>query len=200
MSMRRQTGEIEHVWFMFVSRFLFRTCEVSCNHLVRMLDGGGLSLEPFSSQLALLESRRRRLQRVMRKIGSSHDSVCADCKGKCCGGVRERDAYIDRILQDPATPNRNARRLTGELVELTDTQRAAFAEAVWAEGYCRELTNMGCRIPCDQRPIQCAAYFCQAAVRELSQREGRLANGTNIGLMRVQLKTVGLALKARFAR
>ncbi len=190
----------EHWWFMFVSRFLFRTCEVSCNHVARVLDGGALAVDSFSGQLALLESRRRRLQRVLRRIGASHDSVCADCKGKCCGGVRERDAYIDRILQDPATPNKKARRLTGELVKLTDEQRAAFADAIWVEGHCRELTNKGCRIPCDLRPIQCAAYFCGPTVRQLSQKEGKMSNGVNLALMSVQLKTVGLAFKARFAR
>lgn len=198
MAGNQKLGLVGYWWFLFVSRFLFRLCEVASNHVVRILDDGTLAAEPFSSQLLSLNSDRRQLQRVLRRIGASHDNVCADCKGKCCGGVRERDTYIDRILQDPATPNRYARRLTGELVALTEEQIALYADAEWVCGHCRELTTKGCRIPCDLRPIQCAAYFCGPSVQELSRKECRMANGINYALMRVQLRTVGLAFKARF--
>ena len=57
-----------------------------------------------------LNRERKAFQRDLNQIGGTHSHVCADCKGKCCGGARERDAFIDRVLQVPDTSHFKARK------------------------------------------------------------------------------------------
>lgn len=166
---------------LLLSRPVFRTCEVACNHAARLAaSGAALSGAQARGVLSLLESRRSALQARLGEIGAGHARVCADCKGRCCGGPRERDAFIDRILQDPATPHRGAR----------GPGRDGTPCGGHDSGCCPGLTEDGCRIPYRLRPIQCTAYFCAAAVAALSDEERREAIRALTGLMGVQLRTV----------
>lgn len=154
-------------------------------------------------ELDRLNLERVDFQRDLNEIGGSYGHVCADCKGKCCGGVRERDAFIDRVIQDPETPHLGARRLSGEMAAYKqmakrDGGSVALLEADCVEGHCPELTVEGCRIPYELRPIQCTAYFCRKTIDELSPDECDRGIRALAGLMRVQLRTVMLAIKSRF--
>jgi hypothetical protein len=186
--------------FLFHSRPLFRTCEIICNHAARILGVSG----HHSNALAKLNERRKQCQRVLNRIGQSHDHVCAKCRGKCCGGARERDAFTDRVLQVPDTPHRSARRVSGrmpayEIMAPNEAERASRCDLQPVAGYCPELTDQGCRLPYELRPMQCTAYFCKATTEELTDLECSIGVKAVIGLMQVQMRTVGLALRSRLS-
>jgi hypothetical protein len=187
--------------FVFYSRPLFRTCEIFANHAVRIImKKSALQKDDFQYHLTVLNENRIKYQHDLNVIGGSHSQVCADCKGKCCGGVRERDAFIDRIIQDPKTPHLSQRRKTGELTAYKLAKEDAsicIKDAKWVDGHCPELTIEGCKIPYELRPIQCTAYFCRKTIDELSPEECDTGIKALAGLMKVQLKTLRLALKSR---
>lgn len=175
---------------LLLSRPVFRACEVACNHAARLAASGAvLSGAQTRGVLRVLESKRSALQARLGEIGAGHSRVCADCRGRCCGGPRERDAFIDRILQDPATPHRGAR----------GPRRPDASCAGHDSGCCPELTEDGCRIPYKLRPIQCTAYFCAAAVAALSEEERREGIRALTGLMGVQVRTVFALLRLRLS-
>ena len=183
---------------LFYSRPLCRTCEIICNHAARLFEKNrGLARDLEQTDLNRLNMRRIDFQDDLRRIGDSHGQACSECKGKCCGGVRERDAFIDRILQDPQTADRNSRRLVGA------SPGACFGCATDGdpvEGHCTELTTAGCRIPYELRNIQCTAYFCKAAVNELSAEECNAGSQALAGLIKIELQTALLAFKSRCRR
>lgn len=179
--------------FLFYSRPLFRTCEIVCNHAARLLDSG-LRQDSAECEITELNTRRARYQRILNRIGNSHGHVCAECKGECCGGQRERDAYLDRILQNPATPIRTARNKR----PTSDYTTAGCTPG--AHGHCAELTKTGCKIPYDQRPIQCTAYFCSPCIDALSSSQCEIGTKALGALMGIQMKSVGLALRKCLGR
>ena len=185
----------------FYAKPLFRTCEIICNHAARLADSNGALARPQAqAELQKLDELRKALQSDLHRIGESHGEVCAKCKGKCCGGVRERDAFTDRVIQDPQTPYRSARRKEGQQVAYKKMGAVAVLDAEPVEGHCIELTTRGCRIPYELRPIQCTAYFCGDTIEELSDEERNTGIRALSGLMGVQVKTVLLAIRSRFTR
>ena len=101
----RSKSFLKRALMQFYSRPLFRTCEIICNHAARVVDSNGALTSPEArAELQRLDEIRRALQSDLHRIGESHGEVCASCKGKCCGGVRERDAFTDRVIQDPGDP------------------------------------------------------------------------------------------------
>ena len=191
--------------FVFYSRPLFRTCEIICNHAARIFfKRQALAHEQVRVELDRMNQERIGYQRDLNVIGGSHGHVCADCKGKCCGGVRERDAFIDRVIQHPETEHLSARRKTGEMVayKLMGERDGSVAvmEAECVGGHCPELTVQGCKIPYELRPIQCTAYFCRKTIDELTPQECDKGIRALAGLMGVQLRTVGLAIRSRMGR
>jgi hypothetical protein len=195
-------SKIERAKFLLWSRPVFRTCEIICNHAARLFESGR-SLTKTTQKITQLNRKRMAYQRVLNRIGASHSHVCMDCKGKCCGGARERDAFTDRILQHPETTHRLGRRKTGNMAaydvaaERVKSNKEVM-EAPCVPGFCPELTAKGCRIPYDLRPIQCTAYFCNAAINELSAHQCRIGSKALIGLMKIQIATAILALKSRW--
>ena len=191
---------------MFCSKLMFRTCEVICNHAARVFLRTDRLLDPdLQDDLEGLNHKRIGFQRDLNEIGRSHIRICAECKGKCCGGPRERDAFIDRVLQDPESPHLGARRRTGEMaahkaLRAGAERSPAAAGADCVVGSCPELTVEGCRIPYELRPIQCTAYFCRAAISALSQEECRIGIRALAGLMKIQIRTVGLAMRSHLGR
>lgn len=187
--------------FMFYSRPLFRTVEIICNHAARIFENKD-SLTCAREDVKELNQKRMQGQRILNRVGRSHGHVCANCKGKCCGGVRERDAFTDRVLQDLDTSHRAARRKTGEMaaykvMSKEDGGCAVPADAKPVPGHCPELTTKGCKIPYELRPIQCTAYFCTPTVNELSDAECNIGIKALASLMKVQMQTVMLALRSR---
>lgn len=189
--------------FVFYSRPLFRTCEIICNHAARIfMKKSALGSSEMRGELEKLNKERIGYQRELNVIGGSHGHVCADCKGKCCGGVRERDAFIDRVIQDPETDHLSARRKCGAMAAYKVISKqiggsVAVDEAECVPDHCPELTVQGCKIPYELRPIQCTAYFCRATVNELSSDECDKGIKALAGLMSVQMRTVGLAIRSR---
>ena len=188
------------ICFLFYARPLFRVWEVACNHLARSLTNKrALQDVRYQRQLAQLNLRRMEIQRGLGRISRSHAHVCAQC-GYCCKGTRERDAFLDRVLQHPQTEHLGARRRVGEMVGF---QRAKAEKRVLhlgvehPPGYCNELTCQGCRLPNEWRPMQCLAYFCGAAVRALSQEECEQGIRLIRQLLRLQLDAVWLAVRSR---
>lgn len=190
-------SRLPRIKFLLWSRPVFRTCEIFFNHAARVFERDR-SLATRNSELELLNDRRKKYQRILNRIGNSHGHVCMECKGKCCGGARERDAFTDRVLQLPETPHRRGRRKTGEMAPHTLLGGCKAADGAQpVPGFCPELTTRGCRIPYELRPIQCTAYFCNATINELSDRECNIGYKALIGLMKVQIKTAGLAMRGK---
>lgn len=189
-------SRIKRELFLFYSRPLFRTCEIICNHAARLfMKKSALGHPKIREQLERLNKNRIDLQRELNSIGTGHSHICAECRGKCCGGVRERDSFIDRIIQDPETRHLSARRKSGEMPAYKYiTHSTEIAEAKPVEGFCAELTNQGCKIPYELRPMQCTAYFCRLAIRQLSETDCDRGIRALTGLMRVQFRTVILAI------
>lgn len=186
--------------FLFYARPLFRAWEIACNHLTRwLIDRRALQDVRYQRQLAQLNLRRMEIQRALSEISRSHAHVCARC-GHCCKGTRERDAFLDRILQDPTTEHLGARRRTGEMIGFQRAREANRVLHLGAEhppGCCNELTCRGCRLPNELRPMQCLAYFCGAAVRALSQTECERGIRLIRQLLRLQWDAVWLAVRSR---
>lgn len=204
--MRLRMSFLLRAGMLVYSRPLFRTCEIICNHAARLAEkNGSLADAGRKTDLEALNRLRMELQNDLQRIGGSHGEVCAECRGSCCGGARERDAFTDRVLQDPETLHRAARRRTGQMAAykvLCARQESPVAviEGEPVEGYCPELTTSGCRVPYELRPIQCTAYFCNATISRLSDEECRTGIRALAGLMKIQLRTVALALRSRFRR
>ena len=178
--------------FLLYSRPYFRTCEIFCNHAARIFDAKGI-LANCEDSVKKLNAKRARYQRILNRIGSSHGHVCAECKGECCGGQRDRDAFLDRVLQDPKTQKRTARNKR-------PAQEYIDAGCKPGEhGHCAELTNKGCKIPYDQRPIQCTAYFCSPCIAALSEKQCITGTKALSALMRIQWESVKLAMRQRFS-
>lgn len=187
--------------FLFYARPLFRAWEVACNHLARWLtDKRALNDIRYRRQLAQLNLRRMEIQRGLGQISRSHAHVCARC-GYCCKGTHLRDAFLDRVLQNPQTEHLSARRRTGEMVGFVlakEQKRVLHEGAEHPIGCCPELTCRGCRLPNELRPMQCLAYFCGAAVRALSQEECEQGIRLMRQLLRLQWDAVKLAFRSRW--
>jgi len=167
--------------FLFYSRPLFRVWEIVCNHAARLLaHKTRMRSLQCSRAWAEMNLRRMEIQRGLGAISNSHAHVCATC-GHCCKGTRERDAFLDRVMQQPDTEHIGARRRTGQMVGLTLAQ---------AQGL---LLHAGV-------PMQCLAYFCGAAARALSQEECEEGIRLLRALMRLQWDAVRLAARSRFGR
>jgi hypothetical protein len=92
--------------FLFYSRPLFRVWEIVCNHAARLLaHKTRMRSLQCSRAWAELNLRRMEIQRGLGAISNSHARVCAAC-GHCCKGARERDAFLDRVMQQPDTEHR----------------------------------------------------------------------------------------------
>lgn len=187
--------------FLFYARPVFRFWEIACNHLARLISHKERMRTPtFQRQWAQLNLRRMEIQRGLAHISCSHAHVCAQC-GHCCKGTRERDAFLDRVLQDPTTPNLGARRREGQMVGFVTAQAQGLLlhpNAPPVPKACNELTCQGCRLPNELRPMQCLAYFCGAAVRALSQEECEQGICLMKQLLRLQTDAVRLAWRSRF--
>lgn len=188
--------------FLFYARPVFRAWEIICNHLARLLiHKERRALPQFQKEWARLNLRRMEIQRELGRISRSHAHVCAQC-GHCCQGTRERDAFLDRILQDPSTPHIQARRRIGEMIVLAQARadkRLLHSDAPPAPNACSELTCRGCRIPNELRPMQCLAYFCGAAVRALPQQECEEGIRLIRQLLRLHWDAVKLAWRTRIS-
>lgn len=201
---KSKASRIKRELFVFYSRPLFRTCEIFSNHAVRLfVKKSSLTQIKLRNELSNLNKVRIKYQSDLNEIGGSHEHICADCKGKCCGGVRERDAFIDRIIQDPDTSHLRPRRKNGEMAAYKlakEDEKFLIKDAKWVEGHCPELTIEGCKIPYELRPIQCTAYFCRDTIDELSKEECETGIKALAGLMKVQQKVLILAFKSWFAK
>jgi hypothetical protein len=192
-----QSGILTCFPLMFYSRFVFRFCDVTCNHIARLADsGGGLDRDHERERLDQLNHERAALQVRLLEISRPYIEVCAGCKGRCCHGPRERDTFIDRVVQDPATPHRAARR-RGSRRECEAECTVITAEAERAPGCCPQLTVQGCDLAGKTRPIQCVTYFCWAMARALSPAERAESAAAVLRLMGIEVETTRLALGAR---
>lgn len=189
--------------FLFYSRPVFRAWEIFCNHAARLLaHKERMRSVQCSRAWAELNLKRMAIQQGLGQISNSHAHVCAQC-GHCCKGTRERDAFLDRVIQNPHTEHLGARRRMGAMVGLRIAQaqgRVLHRNAPKAHGCCNELTCAGCRLPQELRPMQCLAYFCNAAAKALSQQECEEGIRLLKELCRLQWQCVRLAFRSRFGR
>lgn len=188
--------------FLVYSRPVFRAWEIFCNHAARLIaHKERMRSVQCSRAWAELNLKRMEIQRGLGVISNSHAHVCAAC-GHCCKGTRERDAFLDRVMQNPNTEHIRARRRTGEMVGLRIAQaqgRLLHTDAPKAHGCCNELTCKGCRLPQELRPMQCLAYFCGAAAKALSQEECEEGIRLLKELLKLQWQAVKLAWNTRRA-
>jgi len=174
---------------LFYSRFLYRICDIICNHIARLAEAGrGLASPPSASRLARLDQERVRHQSRLEELGKAHMSACTDCAGRCCHGPRERDTFVDRMLRDPRTSHRGARGPDRPI------------GSARGRSCCPQLTPDGCKLPYDQRPIQCVTYFCRATVDRFSPQECADGAAALAGLMGIEVAVAAEAVAARLRR
>jgi len=152
----------------------------------------GTDWTAHSERLAELDTRRRALQAEMATLSATHGEACATCRGGCCREERFRDSIVDRVLQDPATPNPEPRSLRDKNREHHTEYaplRTAAALAAAPADYCPNCTPMGCTLAPAERPVQCLAYHCRASIANLSPEECETGIRTVTGLMRVMVET-----------
>jgi hypothetical protein len=151
-----------------------------------------------AERLAELDARRRALQTEMAALSATHGDACAKCRGGCCTEERFRDSLVDRVLQDPATPNPEPRALREKSrerhTEYAPLRSAAATDAAPAD-YCPNCTPTGCTLDAADRPVQCLAYHCRASIADLSPEECDTGIRTLTGLMKVMVETARLPLK-----
>jgi hypothetical protein len=181
-------NSIRRLQLLLYSRPLFRICDVVCSHIARLADGGPHTYETWTQdELDRINFERIQIQHRLHDIAASHARICSDCQGRCCKGTRERDTFIDRVLQNPLTPHRSAR---GPRMLLSfDTGKVV--------GYCSQLTPQGCRLPFEQRPIQCVTYFCNTAIASFSPEQYRIATSCIVRLINVELKVAMVTIRTR---
>jgi hypothetical protein len=189
--------------FWLTARPIFRAADWYASYAGSLLErGSGLSGKRYADELAALAEERRGYQRTLGRLGEKHGDVCAQCKGQCCTEERFRDAFFDRVLQDPASENRSPRSLRQASRE-THLGPAPLRGSVPAEDYpkdyCPNCSTQGCVLPYDSRPIQCGAYYCWGAICALSEQESREGIVALRGLMRIMGRVAGLAAATRFA-
>lgn len=184
------------------SRSAYRFFDIVCSHVARILDGRGRLAEADGRrELDRLNLARAEQQRILREIGAKHAAACADCEGRCCHGPRERDTFTDRVLQEPETAERGARRPKGpcdpsrRLAKLECPTHVADSQPM--PNCCPELTSEGCRLPFELRPIQCVTYFCQACIRDFSREDCGVTSAAVKRLIGIEVAVALLALKLR---
>lgn len=173
---------------LLCSRFLFRICDIACSHIARLADIGTRVSDPWMQrELGRINLGRIQVQKVLLGIADAHAKICAECQGRCCGGPRERDTFIDRVLQNPLTPHRGAR----------GPQPALSLDTETIVGCCPQLTPQGCRLPFEQRPIQCATYFCAPAAASFSPDHCRIAISCTVRMLIIELEVAAVMIKTR---
>jgi len=179
---------IRRLQLLLCSRFLFRICDIACSHIARLADiGTRVSDTWMQHELDRINLGRLQVQKVLLGIADAHTKICAECQGRCCGGPRERDTFIDRVLQNPLTPHRGAR---GPQLSLSSDTEAIV-------GRCPQLTSQGCRLSFEQRPIQCVTYFCAPAAASFSPEHCRTAISCTVRLLIIELEVASVMIRTR---
>lgn len=197
----KRSALITRAWFWFLARPAFRTVDWFCSYTAWLLGKGGDLAKPGVRELlAALDRERADLQRDLGLLAASHGDACAECEGACCKDERFRDAFHDRILQDPATTNLipRSRKQAARETDLGPLPLRGMAPPGRSSaGYCPNCTPEGCRIQYHQRPIQCTAYYCWKSISLLSDEECETGISALTGLMGVMLRTVGVVGDSR---
>jgi hypothetical protein len=192
------------VAFWLTARPLFRAADWYASYAGSLLERrAGLSQERYADELEALAEERRGYQRTLGRLGEKHGDVCAECKGQCCTQERFRDAFFDRVMQDPACDNRAPRSLRQSSREThfgPSPLRGSIPVDEYPSAYCPNCTTEGCLLPYDSRPIQCGAYYCWSAISALSEQESREGIAALRGLTRIMGSVAHLAATTRFAR
>ncbi len=194
-------GRRARLWFY--ARPVFRAFDWACNYGAWMFEGDRSLAKPgLRASLAELNERRSDLQRRLSVLTASHGDACAECKGRCCSEERFRDAFIDRVLQDPDTANRAPRsrkKADREHESAYPPLRGLAKPHEFPKDYCPNCTTEGCRISYEQRPIQCTAFYCRKSIALLSAEECETGVDALRGLMGVLTRTALLAASSRAA-
>lgn len=192
------------VTFWLLARPLFRAADWRASYAGSVLESdAGLAADRFAGELAELDEQRRHHQRRLGALGETHGDACAECRGMCCTEERFRDAFFDRVLQDPHSENRAPRSLRAASRETHAGPyplRGSVALGDRSPGYCPNCTPQGCALAYEDRPIQCTAYYCWASIRALSDTECREGIAALRGLTRIMGRVTTLAAAARFSR
>jgi hypothetical protein len=194
---RRSTLQAARLWLL--ARPVFRAVDWHSSYAASWrARRRGTDWTDHATRLAELDEARRTLQVEMAALSATHGEACAACLGGCCTEERFRDSLVDRVLQDPSTPNREPRALRDRKreahTEYAPLRSAAATDAAPAD-YCPNCTTTGCALAPDDRPVQCLAYHCRASIADLSPEECETGIRTLSGLMRVMVETARLPLR-----
>lgn len=138
--------------------FLFHAPERDFRRLSR-------SLQDVPAQLAEMDRERRRLQREIHELGKQN-VVCHGCTATCCEGTHTRFTMVDVLM----------RRFTDRPVEVF--ARFNKVEPLWLMawrryfpsktppfvpvGRCDHISEKGCALEPEDRPIRCLIWTCRA--------------------------------------
>jgi hypothetical protein len=194
---RRSTAQAARFWLL--ARPVFRAVDWHASYSASArARRRGAAWTAHTERLTELDARRRALQAEMAALSATHGEACAECRGGCCTEERFRDSIVDRVLQDPTTPNLEPRALRKKARERHTEYaplRTVAATAAAPADYCPNCTPTGCTLAADDRPVQCLAYHCRASIADLSPEECDTGIRTLTGLMKVMLETARLPLK-----
>lgn len=184
-------------WLLLWTRPIFRVCEVVCNHAARVL---GMIAGPGARQSAELDElneHRAELQQMLQGLSGGHGEVCAECRGRCCHGPRNRQTYIDHLLQTAGSQTLTPTLSLGWRGGTEASPQRLPDRGGRSGDQCSFLSAEGCRLPYHLRPMQCAAYYCGSAVRSITSAERAEVLWAVRGLMRVHLRAVALMLRSK---
>jgi hypothetical protein len=195
----RRRSAAQAVRFWLLARPVFRAVDWHASYAASArARRRGAVWTAHAERLADLDARRRALQAEMAALSATHGEACAECRGGCCTEERFRDSIVDRVLQDPATPNLEPRAMREKArerhTEYAPLRTVAATDAAPPD-YCPNCTPTGCTLAADDRPVQCLAYHCRASIADLSPEECDTGIRTLTGLMKVMLETARLPLK-----
>jgi len=165
------------------------------------------NLRILSSQLNDLNERRKVLQREYASLSQS--PKCQECNGKCCGGdyvpYYSGIDYLIRMFSDkPITNYTNwwmppsiitrlfKKRGLSEQAEISAKLRTLQEKT--PESRCSYLTQNGCALQAEDRPIRCIVWICSGLKQSLPSEALR-----KMGIINQELSSISEAVIRSFA-
>ncbi len=137
-------------------------------------------LKPDFVLLKILNIRRVEIQRGISEISRQSDA-CSKCMGKCCTGNRNLFTALDFLIRKYSSKPLTSYGMIPEQNELLSNYHAVLKHTTYfaktlglsknlgcsSKKKCRHLTQKGCSISSEDRPILCLIFTCKEFRDEL---------------------------------
>lgn len=163
----------------------YRQFQRISNLSATLFDHGFEASQPTREALVQLNDRRIACQAGIAELNLPHFAGCGACNGACCREPTDHyytaiDFWLRRYTPSRVDRFRAVRplplhqyysaRLSSALKALTGVPRPAAAAAHGAQSCCDHLSERGCRLPHEERPVRCLIYACTGMKRSLDPK------------------------------